>query len=101
MVRTRRDELKKQVREYITSIAYMYLNGANDVGAGDYPKLTERQWIDYILREWETDVAHNMGVNGMEFRHLRFFGKQAFIDEIRKVVAEDEDVRQWTVKAQA
>lgn len=84
--------LQRQVREYIKMTVYGYLNGCVDDG---YEALTVEKWIEYVMRSLELDL--NSIVNGEEFRHLYFYGKQNIVDEIHRFLQTDEWVREYTV----
>ena len=85
-------KIEKQVSDYIFGAAWGYVNGIVDDG---YEKLTEDQWVDYIMKSREYDVQHNLIVNGEESRHLRFYGNDNFIAKIRHFLAHDKAIQKY------
>lgn len=82
--------MRMQVREFIQNTIYGYLNGCEDAG---YEPMTEQGYIDYVFTtlELEKDIV----VNGLEARHLRFYGKENITAEIKRFIHTDEWVKQW------
>ena len=85
-------QLKAQVNEMIYSNFYGYVNGIENDG---YKLLTRAEWIDYILNGLKMDIEHGAIVNGLEFKHLYFYGKENIIKAINKFLDSDDDAHKY------
>jgi len=86
-------KLQDQLKEYIQMTVYSYLNGCED---DNYEPLTEDDWVEYVLSNLEHDK--DIMINGQEFKHLYFCGKDKIAAATRKFVQADEWAQQWTNK---
>jgi hypothetical protein len=80
-------KMKDQVNEMIYQYFWGYVNGIID---DDYELLTRQGWIDYMLMCLRMDAERGQMVNGLEFKHLYFAGKETIIKEINKFLNQDE-----------
>lgn len=85
--------LLEEVRSYIADTVEGYLNGCRDCG---YEPMTEQEWIEYVEESLRLD--QDMIVNGAEFKHLKFFGKEKFRAEVKKYLSEYPDVQEWIIR---
>ena len=83
--------LKGDVMEWLEMTVWGYINGIEDAG---YEILTQPEWMDYIMDCLDMDANSDQMVNGLEFKHIYFYGK----DKIKKIAAEylkTDDVKQY------
>ena len=71
-----------------------YINGINDAG---YELMNEKDWIDYIMDTLDLDAGSDQMVNGLEFKHIYFYGKE----KIKKLAIEylkSDDVIEYVLQ---
>lgn len=85
---------RQQLHDYIEMTVYGYLNGCVDAG---YEPMTEDGWVEYVWTCLAMDK--DTMVNGQEFKHLYFCGREKIEAETRKFVRADEWAREWTKEA--
>lgn len=81
------NEMSQKKREYLFDAAYGYLNGYNDIGEADYPKLTVAELVEYGYDTIEFDRAHGDPTACA----IYFCGKDAIISELEKMIRSEED----------
>lgn len=89
----RNNKLRQQVRDYIKSTVEGYLNGCYD---GGYEPMTKEEWLEYVWKSLIMD--RDAIVNGEEFEHLFFFGKENFLKEVERYLETYDDVKEWIKK---
>lgn len=94
------DESKKaedQIKWAIASEAYGYLNGINDCGLEEYPPMTRDGWAEYIRTGLNIMANDNMSINGTEYRHMRFIGKQKTEELIETYIDNCEAIKPYII----
>lgn len=82
--------LEHQVKYFIASTVEGYLNGCYDC---DYEPMTRQEWIDYV---WNTiDYEKDIIVNGVERKHLYYYGKENTVKLINTYLDNYEDVQPY------
>jgi hypothetical protein len=83
-------KLENQVKYFIASTVEGYLNGCYDC---DYEPMTRQEWIDYVWQtiEYEKDII----VNGVERKHLYYYGKENTVKLINKYLDNYECVQPY------
>lgn len=85
--------LLSDVKEWIEMTIWGYINGINDA---DYELMTQEDWIEYAMMCLDMDAESNQMVNGLEFKHIYFYGKE----NIKKLVIEylnSDDVKEYVL----
>lgn len=86
--------LEGQMMYKIAAVAEGYLNGVRD---GDYSPMTRAEWIEYINYGIVADATEGAIVNGNEFKHLMFYGKENRMSMIETYVDNYEGIKKNTV----
>lgn len=74
-------------REYLFDAAYGYLNGHNDIGEQDYPKLTVTELVKYGYDTIEFDRS----CGDPTAQAIYFCGKDAIMSELEKMIRAESD----------
>lgn len=88
-----RRTLLNDVKEWLEMTVWGYINGINDAG---YEKMTRDEWIDYIMETLDIDAESGQKVNGLEFKHIYFYGKEK-IKKIAENYLKDEEVKEYVI----
>lgn len=80
-------KLTDDQREYLFDAAYGYLNGYNDIGEQDYPKLTVAELVEYGYDTIEFDRAQG----DPTATAIYFCGKDAIMSELEKMIRTESD----------
>ena len=84
--------LTKQVNEMIYQNFYGYVNGIID---DNYELLTRSEWVEYIIEGLRRDAEHGQIVNGLEFKHLYFYGKDQIVKAINKFLDQETGANEF------
>ena len=87
--------MKNDVIEFIESTVWGYINGIVD---DNYDLMTLEGWTDYIMTSLDMDAQGGQRVNGLEFQHLYFYGKDKIKKEAIKYLTTTEDIQEYIVK---
>lgn len=85
--------LVNDVKEWIEMTVWGYINGIED---DNYELMNQEEWIEYAMMCLDMDAESNQMVNGLEFKHIYFYGKE----KIKKLVKEylkREDVKNYVL----
>lgn len=85
-------KLEMQVKYYIASTVESYLNGCYDAG---YEAMTIEGWTEYVWNclQYDKDAM----VNGKEFKHLNFLGKENIVKLTKSFITNYEDAKAYTI----
>lgn len=83
--------IEEQVKFFIASEVEAGLNCYYD-GNNDKP-MTKDEWKDYVWASIE--LLKNTMVNGNEFNHLKFYGKENFLKLVDIYLENYEDVKKY------
>lgn len=86
----RSKELEHQVKYFIASTIEGYLNGCHNEG---WDPMKRDEWIKYVLDEIER--SKGTYVNGTEYTHLRFYGKDKIINLINEYIDRYAPMTVW------
>ena len=89
-----RRTLRNDVKEWLEMTVWGYINGIID---DNYEPMTREGWLDYIMQTLDIDASSNQMVNGLEFKHIYFYGKEK-IAKIADEYLNDEDVKEYVVR---
>ena len=81
------------VKEWLNMTIWGYINGIVD---DNYELMTREQWIDYIMTVLDMDAQSNQMVNGLEFKHIYFCGKEK-IKKLANEFLNDEEIKQYVI----
>ena len=85
--------LKSNVNEWLHMTIYGYINGIID---DNYELMTRDGWLNYLMICLDMDAKSNQMVNGLEFKHIYFYGKE----NIKKLAIEflkRDDVKKYVL----
>ena len=89
----KKSEFERQVDEFIQDAVYGYVVGIED---DDYEPMTETDWVEYVWTVFK--MEQDMIVNGLERKHLKFYGKDAFDAKVRKFLKTDAYVKPYVIR---
>lgn len=86
------NKIEEQAKYFIASSIESYLNGCYDCG---YEPMTREDYKEYVWNDLK--ISQDMMVNGNEFKHLKFFGKEKMMKLIDVYLDNYEDVKSYLI----
>ena len=75
-----------------------YLNGINDCGLNDYPKMTREEWINYAVKGIKMCASEYFNINGLDYRHLMFNGNKKIQETAETYVDNYRPIQEYIAK---
>lgn len=82
-------KLKAAEREYVRDAAFGYLNGFNDIGEAEYPKLTVAELVRYAYETIEFDREY--GTLERDVAGIYFAGRKEIEAEAERIIRSDSE----------
>lgn len=91
------DKLENQIKGFIADTVEGYLNGIQF----GYEPMTRAEWKNYVIETLNEEISDGMIINGIERKHMRFFGNKRFHELIDVYLDNYKSVQKHIVKGEA